>query len=301
VGPLVVSAVLALLQGAASAVPPKDTVPPRAGVDSQAADLAAGRADVERVDAYRAGARRDSSWARAVRDTADAVLDRAAAGTSARADSARVWRVELWAAWAALAWEAGGLSQGPEVWGPLPAELHLSPVLEELGENLLRACPTGGVLLTSRGGDYAAAWYMRFARGLRPDVLVTPLSAWREDAWFRARAARDLRLGRVGEGDDWLARLLARRPVCVSMALDRPSKGKWRAWPLVWAAGPHLKNDGVPARDFVFAALALGLAAHDPWADQAVVLYGRAARATPSLCDALRTFAVAGWTSACHR
>src|SRR5438034_10880566 len=50
--------------------------------------------------------------------------------------------------------------------------LRVPPVLDELGENLLRACPAGGVLLTAGDADFYAAWYMRFARGLRPDLLV---------------------------------------------------------------------------------------------------------------------------------
>src|SRR2546422_3499603 len=33
--------------------------------------------------------------------------------------------------------------------------------------------------------DFYAAWYMRFARGLRPDLLVLPLAAWRSDAVLR--------------------------------------------------------------------------------------------------------------------
>src|SRR5438034_11578489 len=43
-------------------------------------------------------------------------------------------------------WEAGGVGVGVETWGPLPMDLRVPPVLDELGENLLRACPAGGVL-----------------------------------------------------------------------------------------------------------------------------------------------------------
>src|SRR5207245_1490490 len=86
----------------------------------------------------------------------------------------------------------------------LPTDLRVPAVLEELGENLLRACPTGGALLTAGDADSYATWYMRFARGLRPDLLVLPLAAWRSDALLRARLARDLQLGRRtagGSGD----------------------------------------------------------------------------------------------------
>src|SRR6266699_3048310 len=63
-------------------------------------------------------------------------------------------------------------------------------VLDELGENLLRACPAGGLLLTAGDADFYAAWYMRFARGLRPDLLVLPLAAWRSTPATRGPSPR---------------------------------------------------------------------------------------------------------------
>jgi len=161
----------------------------------------------------------DSVWTRAVLDTAEEALSRAAAlagplGSSAVGDSARVFRVGAWATRSWLGWEAGGVKAGVEAWGPLPMDLRVPPVLDELGENLLRACPAGGVLLTAGDADFYAAWYMRFARGLRPDLLVLPLAAWRSDAVLRARLMADLKLGRRGGADAWLAELVRRRPVC---------------------------------------------------------------------------------------
>src|SRR5437870_6144156 len=204
----------------------------------------------------------DSEWTRAVLDTAEAALARAAAlagplGTSAVGDSARVLRVGAWASRSWLAWESGGVDAGVETWGPLPIDLRLPPVLDELGENLLRACPVGGVLLTAGDADFYAAWYMRFARGLRPDLLVAPLAAWRSDPVLRARLVADLKLGRPrrggrgGRGDDaGLGELVRRRPVCVSMAFERPPETRprirWETRPLVWVAGPEGKSPRVP-------------------------------------------------------
>ena len=70
----------------------------------------------------------DSVWARAVLDTAEQALGRAAAlagplGSSAVGDSARVLRVGAWAARSWLGWEAGGVGVGVETWGPLPMDL----------------------------------------------------------------------------------------------------------------------------------------------------------------------------------
>ena len=251
----------------------------------------------------------DSVWTRAVLDTAEEALGRAAAlagplGSSAVGDSARVFRVGAWAARSWLGWEAGGVKAGVEAWGPLPMDLRVPPVLDELGENLLRACPARGVLLTAGDADFYAAWYMRFARGLRPDLLVLPLAAWRSDAVLRARLMADLKLGRRGGADAWLAELVRRRPVCVSMAFDRPPETRprirWETRPLVWVAGEG-KSPRVPPRDFVFGALRLALDSSDPWAEPALAAYTRAARATPTLCDAMATFKVAADVPTCRK
>lgn len=249
----------------------------------------------------------DSSWTRAVLDTADKALMRAAAlagppGSSTVGDSARVLRVGAWAARSWLAWEAAGIDAGQLALGPLPSDLRVPPVLEELGENLLRACPSGGVLLTAGPADWYAAWYMRFARNLRPDLIVVPPLAWRSDAVLRRRLAGDLRLGRHAEGAAWLAELARRRPVCVSMAFDRPpERMKWETRPLEWVAGPGGKTPRVPPRDFVFAALRVALDQHDPWAAPALAAYARAARITPALCEAMATFRVARDVPVCRR
>ena len=255
-------------------------------------------------------ASQDSVWARALLDTADQALTRAAvlfgaAGSSLAGDSARVLRVGAWSRRSRLAWETGGVAAGPQQWGPVPVDLRVPPVLEELGENLLRACPMWGVLLMADGADAYAAWYMRFARGLRPDLLVMPLAAWRSDTALRTRLATDLRLGRRGETDAWLPELAKRRPVCVSMAFDRPPEARprvaWATRPFVWVAGPPVRDDRVPPRDFVFAGLRIALDQRDPWAAPALALYVRAARAMAALCEAMKTFRVAAEVASCRR
>ncbi|HEU5260600.1 MAG TPA: hypothetical protein VFU41_04145 [Gemmatimonadales bacterium] len=302
----------------ATSAPPESLAVLRARLAQDSSDgsawFALGRVYLELWDAaHRSthGARADSAGAGAVLDTAEQALGRAAhllgaSGASPAGDSARVLRVAAWNARSLLAWEARGITAGPEAWGPLPTDLKLPPVLEELGENLLRACPTDGVLLTADDADSYAAWYMRFARGLRPDLLVVPLAAWQGDVVFRARLAADLKLGRRGNGDAWLSELAQRRPVCVSMAFDRPPdprpRVKWATRPLVWVAGPGAGGrDRVPPRDFVFAAVRMALDDHDAWALPALALYARSARATPQLCDALRTFRLITEIPRCRR
>ena len=127
----------------------------RAARDSTDAELwlLMGRAYLELgAEAHGPGHRapEDSAWANAILDTAEGALTRAAAlagplGASAVGDSARVLRVGTWAARSWSAWEVGGIEAGQDAIGPLPTDLRLPAVLEELGENLLRACPARGV------------------------------------------------------------------------------------------------------------------------------------------------------------
>lgn len=305
--------VAALAQGS-SAVPQHDSLgSPRDRVARDPNDghawAALGRLYLGLLTADR-DARPDTVWAYAVLDSADRALARAGAtlgavGVNPEGDSARVLRVQVWSERALLAWEVAGFNRGVEVWGPVPLDLRLSPVLQELGENLLRACPAHGILLTAGASDSYGAWYMRYVRGLRPDIVVVPLAVWRDDHGFRVRAAADLKLSAAGRGDGWLAALVARRPACISMAFERPPAGRthlrWTARPLVWVAGPHAGDDRVPPRDFVFAALKMALDDHDPWARSALTLYARAARNTRELCAGLATFKVADANTGCRR
>src|SRR5437660_928785 len=111
----------------------------------------------------------------------------------------------------------------------------------------------------ARDSTDGRAWLL--LGGLRPDLLTVPLAAWRSDSVLRGRIAADLKLGRHRDPDATLAELAKRRPVCVTVAFDRPPGPRigWSTRPLLWVAGPHLKDDRVPPRDFVFAALRLAL------------------------------------------
>src|SRR5207247_11348538 len=75
---------------------------------------------------------------------------------------------------------------------------------------------------------------------------------------------------------------------------------RWGTRPLVWVAGEG-KSPRVPPRDFVFGALRLALDSSDPWAEPALAAYTRAARATPTLCDAMATFKVAADVPTCRK
>ena len=222
----------------------------------------------------------DTATSRAALDTADLALARAIGlGSGGVADSASTFRLFAWGERAVLAWRVAGSPDAAEtVWGLLPDDARLTPALEELGENLLRACPERGLLLTADDADTYAASYLRYVRGLRPDVTVMPLAFW-------PAAELETRLLAAGE----------RRPLCASMAFERPPsrRVRWQARPLVWVAGRTRGTRSVPAEDFVFAALRLALDDSSAWAASAVEVYRRAVRNTPALCRALAAFKTA--------
>lgn len=277
----------ALLQAPPS---PPPAAAPATQADTTAALWARVRADTTDAGGWlllgRAYLRRlrdaDTATARAALDTADQALVRAAAlATGHLADSARTFRLFGWGDRADLAWRRGGADAAADVWAHLPEDARLPPALEELGENLLRACPERGLLVTAGGVDTYAASYLRFVRRLRPDLTVMPLVLW------------------GGEGPVAEANLRAageRRPLCASMGFEQPPAGRrvrWQARPLVWVAGRTKgTRDRVPPEDFAFAALRLALDDSSSWAAPALVVYRRAVKHVPALCKAMKTFEI---------
>ena len=235
----------------------------------------------------------DSLHAHATLDTAEQVLARAVrltAGTRA-GDSAQLLHTFSYGERAYLDWEANGQGAATAAWHKLPETLRLPPVLEELGENLLRACPQGGILFTATEIDTQSAWYLRFVRGLRTDLLIIPYERWRGDSVFRRHVLRALKARSGG-----LRSLAEDRALCASTAFERPPEVrpavKWNRRPLVWVAGRERKGDRVPANDFVFAALRLSIDQHDTWTAPAIAIYRRAVGTVSDLCRPLRTFGV---------
>ncbi|HET9750153.1 MAG TPA: hypothetical protein VFS06_12700 [Casimicrobiaceae bacterium] len=266
-----------------------------------AAWLELGRTYLHRIAEYHthrksaAGATTDTVLAHAILDTAQLAFAQAARfspGTRT-ADSARVFRLYAIGERAYVDWESGGGTAAATLaWHTVPEGLRLPPVLEELGENLLRACPHQGMLFTANENDTQAAWYLRFARGLRPDLVVVPLDRWRSDTVLRGRVLRDLKTR-----DGSLRGLGQSRAVCASMAFEQPPKPlpnqrsvKWNRRPLVWVSGKESKSDRVPPQDFAFAALRLAVDQHETWTSPVVAIYRRAVSNVGGLCKAFETF-----------
>jgi hypothetical protein len=232
----------------------------------------------------------DTVWAHATLDTAQSAFERAArlsVGTRT-ADSARVYRIYAIGEMAYVDWEAAGTNAAMLTWHSLPQDLRLPPVLEELGENLLRACPHQGMLFTAGPNDTQAAWYLRFSRNLRPDLMIVPYDRWRGDSVLRNRALKELKAR-----DPSIRSLGQARAVCASMSFERPpdERGvKWNKRPLVWVTGRETKNDRVSPQDFVFAAFKQAIDEHETWTDPVTAIYKRAVANSGGLCKAFETF-----------
>lgn len=243
----------------------------------------------------------DASATGAALDTAEQAFARAASlgvGT-ALGDSARSLRIFARIERTRTLAELGDTAAAGALWADTTLHLELDPALEEVGENLLRACPERSIVLTPDGPlDYAVA-FLRLARRLRPDVIAVPVGRLDADSVQAAAVTRAAGVPRRTSTRTFgarLAALAARRPLCASVALDAPPGGhtrlRWQLRPLVWVTGKGVSGPGVAAHDFVFAAFALALQANDPWAGAARDAYRRAAALTPALCEVLRGYGV---------
>lgn len=274
--------------------------------------LALGRAQLRAADAYHAHAGPpDTAWARGTILSAEMAFDRAEALRPGLGlgDSASTFRVMAHQDLAMLSWELGDTAAVDSVWQEIPSGSRLPPVLEELAENLLRACPPRAVLFTDNDVVSAAASYLRFNHGIRPDLLPVPMTRYRTDSVFSMRVAKDAGLKkpprRAESTEALILSLGALRPVCAGVDFGAPPGGHGRiAWdtrPFVWVAG---KNAGVapavPPADFVFAALKFALDANDPWARFALDLYRHAARLSPGLCQPLAGYGIPRARTGCR-
>lgn len=302
------SALFVALQGA----PPADSVAEwwrRVAADSSDAPawLALGRAYIVRAGTYHiehpAGGDREAAFAF---DTAAYAFGRAATRPPGPArDTALAYAAFTWGESALLTWELDGLEALGGAGDAVATRLRLPPVLGELAENLLRACPDDGVLLTAGDADSYSTWLLRFGRHLRPDLIIIPLTVWENDSVFRQRVADDLELPRPTDADPgalWRA-LAARRPVCASTVFEAPplaaARLSWRPAPLVWVAGP-VRRRAPRATDFVFEAARLAHGAQDAWAADVIAAYRRAATIAPALCEPLAVFDLAEATGCPH-
>ena len=204
------------------------------------------------------------------------------------ADSGTVYRVLVGAERAANRVE----SQGWDALDSLtcsPEELPLPPVLAELGDNLLRSCPAGGVMVTGSMVEMAAVWgrWLVKREGRNALILLRPdMYAW--DARYRVRMAEAMGVPIDLPLPDALVRVSARRPLCITPTVDSLTAPAlaWRPVRLVLAAGV---DQPPPNGETVLTVhqLALTGLAGSVWSEAARDVYDLAARRNRDLCRTL--------------
>jgi hypothetical protein len=166
-------------------------------------------------------------------------------------------------------------------------ELPLPPVLAELGANLIGSCPANGVLVTGSQVEAAAVWgRWLLSRQDHPDLVLLRPDLYLWDARYRVRMAETLGVPLDLELPEALVHVAARRPLCLTPAVERLSEPvlTWRPVRLVLATGPGMiPGGGEPS----VHQLALTGLAGSVWSEAARDVYELAARRNRALCQTL--------------
>jgi len=205
------------------------------------------------------------------------------------------YRAFVWGERALAAWGDSGIAAAQRTVPALPLDVRLPAILDELAENILRACPSEGVLVTARDEDSYAALYLRLVRGLRSDIYIIPFGSWIADTAFQRAVASDLGIPPIPDVD-WLETVGKRRPVCATVWFDRPPPAgalRWVPYSLLWITGPPDDEEVVSEGEFVFVALLDAARANSSrWAIAAIDFYRHAVRLNRKLCGGMRKYGV---------
>lgn len=175
----------------------------------------------------------------------------------------------------------------------------LPPAMQELGDNLLASCPSGGILVTGGDTETVSAWYAALQRSskepvvpLRPDLYVT-------DEHYRNRTAKLLNVDPRLPLRDAIKAAAMRRPVCITPTADSAAVPAmtWRPSRLV-----RLSRGETP-RDLTLSFTAFlqeERAGSSDWVIATREVYERAASFNPQLCPTLAAVFLGAPPAACR-
>lgn len=162
----------------------------------------------------------------------------------------------------------------------------LPAYLVELGMNLVRSCPAGGVLLTGDDLETAVVWHALIALRARPDLVTLRPGLYATDARYRARLAAALGVDSALPVQMALAEASDRRPVCLAPGADDAAlpTAEWRPMRLV-----RVDRDAPAPPDPLSLASYVEAVRRGPvdWSVATRDVYGAAARWNPLLCGGL--------------
>jgi hypothetical protein len=162
----------------------------------------------------------------------------------------------------------------------------LPPYLVELGLNLVRSCPAGGILLTGDDLETAVVWHALLAQRARPDLVTLKPGLYATDARYRARLAAALGVDSALPVQAALAKAAKDRPVCLAPGADAAAlpSAEWRPLRLVRVdrdvAAP---SDPLSLTSYVEAVQT----GPSDWSRATRDVYGAAARWNATLCGGL--------------
>ena len=201
-------------------------------------------------------------------------------------DSSSVLHTEVEIDRALVVFETLGWTAARTQWQRM-SRSQLPPELAELGENLLRSCPAGGVLVTGGDIEALAVWQAALASRDRSDVIPLRPDLYVSDAVYRQRAAEILQVDPAASLRNALTEAASRRPICIAPATDAAAVPdmQWQASRLVRVN----RGEAPPSDVLAFTALIeASRGESSAWVEDVRAVYDAASRYNVLLCPVLQ-------------
>ena len=175
----------------------------------------------------------------------------------------------------------------------------LPPAMQELGENFLASCPSGGILVTGGDTETVSAWYAALQRGAKEPVVPVRPDLYVTDEHYRARTAKLLNVDPLLPLRDAIEAAATRRPVCITPTADTAAVPamEWRASRLVRVSRGETPRDLALSFTAFLQEERVGVS---EWVIATREVYERAARFNPQLCPALTSVFLGAPPAACR-
>lgn len=201
-------------------------------------------------------------------------------------DSSSVLRMEVEIDRALVTFETLGWSAARLQWQRV-SHAQLPPELAELGENLLRSCPSGGVLVTGGDIEALAVWQAALSARERSDVVPVRPDLYSADRVYRERTAQLLHVDPTLSLRNALTDVASRRPICIAPSTDDAAipDMTWHASRLV-----RVNRGEAPADDLLAFTALLEASKGDAsvWVQDVREVYDGASRHNVLLCPVLQ-------------
>lgn len=201
-------------------------------------------------------------------------------------DSSSVLHTEVEIDRALVVFEALGWAAARTQW-QRASRSQLPPELAELGQNLLRSCPAGGVLVTGGDIEALAVWQAALSSRDRSDVIPLRPDLYVSDAVYRNRTAELLQVDPSSSLRNALTEAAGRRPICIAPAADDAAipDMQWHASRLVRVN----RGEASPADVLSFTALLEASKGEaSAWVADVRAVYDGASRYNVLLCPVLQ-------------